>query len=327
VPIYVGEFSAIRWAPGAADYIRDLIELFEEYGWSWTYHAFAEWHGWDTEYNEQMTSDANRLAAKATQPTDRELILKGYLARNTFPPPGDVPAQPNLVTNGDFAKDYDGNGLGDWWSRGTYATPSLIQADGSQAQQVVCANIGKGVDQEWIGVTDQNRYRLRARLRVDGPGSVRFWHQDATETNVLVGSGIVADASPTGVFTTREQDFVPAAGASRTSIRFWANSATTFVVDSVELIDLGPVTVIHPPTTQAIRDGADHVTFTAEAYDGASVARTEYRIVGQGSAWHAVAEDGLTFSPGDTTVVGYRSIDTAGNVEPAKSLILGAHAR
>ena len=31
--VYVGEFSAASWAPGAESYLRDCIALFEEYGW------------------------------------------------------------------------------------------------------------------------------------------------------------------------------------------------------------------------------------------------------------------------------------------------------
>ena len=52
VPIYMGEFSAIRWAPdhSAHRYLRDVIELFESYGWDWTYHAFREWDGWSVEH-------------------------------------------------------------------------------------------------------------------------------------------------------------------------------------------------------------------------------------------------------------------------------------
>ncbi|MDD3470862.1 MAG: cellulase family glycosylhydrolase, partial [Thermoguttaceae bacterium] len=48
VHIYLGEFSAIRWAPdeSAYRYLRDCIELFEEFGWDWAYHAFREWDGW-----------------------------------------------------------------------------------------------------------------------------------------------------------------------------------------------------------------------------------------------------------------------------------------
>ena len=48
--IYVGEFSAIAWAPGADRYLRDCISLFDEYGWDWTYHAFREWAGWSVEH-------------------------------------------------------------------------------------------------------------------------------------------------------------------------------------------------------------------------------------------------------------------------------------
>ena len=47
--IYVGEFSAIAWAPGAEEYLRDCIDIFEEYGWDWTYHAFREWDPWSLE--------------------------------------------------------------------------------------------------------------------------------------------------------------------------------------------------------------------------------------------------------------------------------------
>ena len=47
--IYVGEFSAITWAPGADVWIRDCIDILEEYGWDWSYHAFREWDGWSVE--------------------------------------------------------------------------------------------------------------------------------------------------------------------------------------------------------------------------------------------------------------------------------------
>lgn len=48
--IYAGEFSAVAWAPGAEQYLRDCIEIFEEYGWDWSYHAFREWNGWSLEH-------------------------------------------------------------------------------------------------------------------------------------------------------------------------------------------------------------------------------------------------------------------------------------
>ena len=45
----VGEFSAVTWAPNAEGYIRDCIELFEEFGWDWCYHAYREARVWNVE--------------------------------------------------------------------------------------------------------------------------------------------------------------------------------------------------------------------------------------------------------------------------------------
>ena len=44
VSIHIGEFSAVRWAPGnsTCNYLNDVIELFEEWGWNWDYHTFRE---------------------------------------------------------------------------------------------------------------------------------------------------------------------------------------------------------------------------------------------------------------------------------------------
>ena len=80
VPIYVGEFSAVRWAPGAAQYLDDCISIFEEYGWNWTYHAFREWNGWDVEY-ENGTSK-NDPPKKAIQDTERKKVLMKWFKKN-----------------------------------------------------------------------------------------------------------------------------------------------------------------------------------------------------------------------------------------------------
>ena len=47
--IFVGEFSACIYAPGAGQYLEDCISLFEEYGWDWTYHSFREARWWNVE--------------------------------------------------------------------------------------------------------------------------------------------------------------------------------------------------------------------------------------------------------------------------------------
>lgn len=52
--IWIGEFSCINWAPkndkgewSSTAWIRDAIVLMEEWRWSWSYHCFKGWEGWD----------------------------------------------------------------------------------------------------------------------------------------------------------------------------------------------------------------------------------------------------------------------------------------
>ena len=82
VHIYIGEFSAIRWAPegSAYRYLKDLIEIFEAHGWDWSYHAFREWSGWSVEHGEER---ANTQPAAA--PTEREKLLREWFAKNRKP--------------------------------------------------------------------------------------------------------------------------------------------------------------------------------------------------------------------------------------------------
>lgn len=80
VQIYVGEFSAIRWAPGAARYLSDCIALFEEYGWDWTYHAYREWDGWSVEHGPDPQ---NHEPTK--EPTESKKVLLEWFAKNVQP--------------------------------------------------------------------------------------------------------------------------------------------------------------------------------------------------------------------------------------------------
>ncbi len=75
--IYVGEFSVTRWSPDAARYLDDLISVFEELKWDWTYHAFREWDGWSLEHD---SNPANTQKAKKT--TDRMQVMIKYLKKN-----------------------------------------------------------------------------------------------------------------------------------------------------------------------------------------------------------------------------------------------------
>ena len=72
--IYCGEFSAVAWAPGAGEYLRDCIDIFEEYGWDWCYHAFREWGGWSV---EREGPNVNRLVPSADNPR-KQALLDGF---------------------------------------------------------------------------------------------------------------------------------------------------------------------------------------------------------------------------------------------------------
>jgi len=87
--IYVGEFSALRWAPGASRYLADCISLFEEYGWDWSYHAFREYQGWDLEMEDLPRKEP---ALHATSPTDRLQVLLDAFRENR--PLGPNPVAP-----------------------------------------------------------------------------------------------------------------------------------------------------------------------------------------------------------------------------------------
>lgn len=79
VHIYIGEFSAIRWAPGdsAERWLRDVIDLMEENQWDWAYHAFREWNGWSVEHGGDKS-----VTAPSPEPTPRERLLRSWFAKN-----------------------------------------------------------------------------------------------------------------------------------------------------------------------------------------------------------------------------------------------------
>lgn len=74
--MFVGEFSVTAWTPDAVDYLRNVIELFEEYRWPWTYHAFREWEGWSVEH----AGPPGKLIP--VPDTDRKRLLLDYFKRN-----------------------------------------------------------------------------------------------------------------------------------------------------------------------------------------------------------------------------------------------------
>lgn len=86
LPIYVGEFGSVRNAPDDASnrWIKDVVELFEAEGWSWTFHAFRGWHGWDHELPAKAPKPGAPAAAAIQRSLDTPvlILLRGYFKKS-----------------------------------------------------------------------------------------------------------------------------------------------------------------------------------------------------------------------------------------------------
>lgn len=75
--IFVGEFAPYRWNPGAALWIRDLIEIFEEYGWIYTYFVYKVWQDVDLDLENEKGTAVISLSG-----TDRQRVIISALSAN-----------------------------------------------------------------------------------------------------------------------------------------------------------------------------------------------------------------------------------------------------
>ena len=59
VPMFVGEFSCVRWAPEGScpRYLVDALSLFETQGWGWAYHCWRCYQGWDAELPSHLPKE------------------------------------------------------------------------------------------------------------------------------------------------------------------------------------------------------------------------------------------------------------------------------
>ncbi len=156
VPIYVGEFSVIRWAPraSAARWLQDAISIFESHHWSWTYHAFGEYNGWSLKYGSTYWKPGMPLV-KADHETLRAKVIKTALQKNWRPT---TPAKTVGRTKSLFSRTFVFSGpeaLAGWTvSAGTKVTPLTV---GTQVQGTAQA----GVLYRWIDL-NAGLYALRA---------------------------------------------------------------------------------------------------------------------------------------------------------------------
>lgn len=61
VPVWISEFGVARWAYGSEQYIKDIVSIFDEFNFSWTYFVIGGSHIWSPDYNTNYTNSTNFL--------------------------------------------------------------------------------------------------------------------------------------------------------------------------------------------------------------------------------------------------------------------------
>lgn len=87
VLIYVGEFSAARWSKGRDQYLKDVVDVMEEYGFSWTYFTYKSGiNAWDPFYEviNLKEDPKNWKVNYIGEGTSTWLLLKNYFQKNNF---------------------------------------------------------------------------------------------------------------------------------------------------------------------------------------------------------------------------------------------------
>jgi hypothetical protein len=82
VPIFSGEFGCARYAPGAVQWFRDQMDLYDEWGWSSAYWDLRGWEVMDIE----MTADPADKNRYPDTPLLR--VFRSYFAGDTVFPGG-----------------------------------------------------------------------------------------------------------------------------------------------------------------------------------------------------------------------------------------------
>lgn len=86
-PVSVNEFGVIRWVPGAADFMRDQMELFERHGMN---HAFWVWNPNWKPWHESVTEMEYRFGPDPQNitPVKNDLldVIVAFWQRNTIRP-------------------------------------------------------------------------------------------------------------------------------------------------------------------------------------------------------------------------------------------------
>lgn len=79
--VYIGEFSAARWASGSDEYVSDLIDIFDRNGFSWMYYSYG-FHAWNPSYSNQYSNGDEYKKQYIGENTPRWKILKRAFTKN-----------------------------------------------------------------------------------------------------------------------------------------------------------------------------------------------------------------------------------------------------
>ena len=76
VPIFIGEFSASAGAqlPDSATWLTDVISIFEQWNWSWDYHAFMDANCWNLDMFDTQRQSAVFNGFANNNPTDTDIV-------------------------------------------------------------------------------------------------------------------------------------------------------------------------------------------------------------------------------------------------------------
>jgi aryl-phospho-beta-D-glucosidase BglC (GH1 family) len=83
VPMFVGEFSCVRWAPpGAREaWLADAIELMKAERWGWTYHVWRGYDGWDSEIAQSVPQDTGKPTDRRADTAEITLLRAAMMAQ------------------------------------------------------------------------------------------------------------------------------------------------------------------------------------------------------------------------------------------------------
>ena len=83
--IYMGEFQCVRWADGANKWIKDIVDIFEDNGWSWSIYAFqCDTEFWDPYFAVDNPADdvEKRTISFHGKDTEEWQLMLGYFKKN-----------------------------------------------------------------------------------------------------------------------------------------------------------------------------------------------------------------------------------------------------